>query len=127
MLFATLGVFAGLIAGMFGVGGGIITVPVLVACFIQYGFDDAIMIHMAVGTSLGCIVFTGISSAYAHKQKNAIDYTFFKPIALGIVIGAFLGALFAVQLDGNILKFIIGVFALFVAIQMGVNSEIEFK
>ena len=127
ILFATLGIFAGLIAGMFGVGGGIITVPVLVACFIQYGFEEAIMIHMAVGTSLGCIVFTGISSAYAHKQKNAINYTFFKPIAIGIVIGAFFGALFAVQLDGNILKFIIGVFALFVAIQMGINREIEFK
>ena len=49
ILFATLGIFAGLIAGMFGVGGGIITVPVLVACFIQYGFDETIMIHMAVG------------------------------------------------------------------------------
>jgi len=127
ILFATLGIFAGLIAGMFGVGGGIITVPVLVACFIQYGFEDAIMIHMAVGTSLGCIVFTGISSAYAHRQKNAINYKFFKPIALGIVIGAFLGALFAVQLNGNILKIIIGIFALFVAIQMGINREIEFK
>ena len=127
ILFATLGIFAGLIAGMFGVGGGIITVPVLVACFIQYDFEDAIMTHMAVGTSLGCIVFTGISSAYAHRQKNAINYKFFKPIALGIVIGAFLGALFAVQLNGNILKIIIGIFALFVAIQMGINREIEFK
>ena len=127
ILFATLGIFAGLIAGMFGVGGGIITVPVLVACFIQYDFEDAIMTHMAVGTSLGCIVFTGISSAYAHRKKNAINYKFFKPIALGIVIGAFLGALFAVQLNGNILKIIIGIFALFVAIQMGINREIEFK
>ena len=127
ILFANLGIFAGLIAGMFGVGGGIITVPVLVACFIQYGFEDAITIHMAVGTSLGCIVFTGISSAYAHRQKNAINYKFFKPIALGIVIGAFLGALFAVQLNGDILKIIIGIFALFIAIQMGINKEIEFK
>ena len=104
ILFATLGIFAGLIAGMFGVGGGIITVPVLVACFIQYGFEEAIMTHMAVGTSLGCIVFTGVSSAYAHRQKNAINYRLFKPIALGMIIGAFLGALFAVQLNGNILK-----------------------
>ena len=127
LLFASLGIFAGLIAGMFGVGGGIITVPVLVVCFIQYGFEETIMIHMAVGTSLACIVFTGISSTYAHKQKNAINYSFFKPIALGIVVGAFLGALFAVQLNGNILKIVIGVFALFVAIQMGINKEIRFK
>ena len=127
ILFAALGIFSGLIAGMFGVGGGIITVPFLVACFIQYDFEEAIMIHMAVGTSLACIVFTGMSSAYAHKQKNAINYRFLKPIALGIVIGAFLGALFAVQLNGNILKIIIGIFALFVAIQMGINRELKFK
>lgn len=92
VLFATLGIFAGLIAGMFGVGGGIITVPVLVACFMQFGFEEAIMIHMAVGTSLGCIVFTGMSSAYAHNKKNAVNYNFFNPIASGIIIGAFIGA-----------------------------------
>ena len=59
---------------MFGVGGGIITVPFFVAFFIQFGFEEEIIIHMAVGTSLGCIVFTGISSAYAHSKKNAISY-----------------------------------------------------
>jgi uncharacterized membrane protein YfcA len=85
------------------------------------------MTHMAVGTSLGCIVFTGVSSAYAHRQKNAINYRLFKPIALGMIIGAFLGALFAVQLNGNILKIIIGFFALFVAIQMGIDKEIGLK
>ena len=60
-------------------------------------------------------------------KKNAINYNFFKPIASGIVIGAFIGALFAVQLNGNILKIIIGIFALFVAIQMSINKEIKFK
>ena len=59
ILFASLGIFAGLAAGMFGIGGGIITVPVLVACFIGYGFDNGIIIHLAIGTSLACIFFTG--------------------------------------------------------------------
>ena len=104
ILFAILGIFAGLIAGMFGVGGGIITVPFFVAFFIQFGFEEEIIIHMAVGTSLGCIAFIGISSAYAHSKKNAISYNFLKPLASGIVIGAFLGALFAVQLNGNLLE-----------------------
>jgi uncharacterized membrane protein YfcA len=127
ILFAALGVFAGLIAGMFGVGGGIITVPFLVACFIQYGFEETIVIHMAVGTSLACIIFTGISSANAHNKKDAINYKFLKPLALGIVIGAFLGALFAVQISGNILKIIIGIFALLVSIQMGIKKDIQPK
>lgn len=126
-LFAILGIFAGLIAGMFGVGGGIITVPFFVAFFIQFGFEEEIIIHMAVGTSLGCIVFTGISSAYAHSKKNAISYNFLKPLASGIVIGAFLGALFAVQLNGNLLKTIIGIFALLIAIQMSVSKDIKLK
>ena len=71
LLFASLGVFAGLVAGMFGVGGGIITVPVLVACFISYGFDENIIIHLAIGTSLACIFFTGLSSANAHRKKES--------------------------------------------------------
>ena len=54
--------------------------------------------------------------------KNAINYNFLKPLALGIVIGAFLGALFAVQLNGNLLKTIIGIFALIIAIQMSVKD-----
>ena len=127
ILFAILGIFAGLVAGMFGVGGGIITVPFFVAFFIQFGFEEEIIIHMAVGTSLGCIVFTGISSAYAHSKKNAISYNFLKPLASGIVIGAFLGALFAVQLNGNLLKTIIGIFALLIAIQMSVSKDIKLK
>jgi uncharacterized membrane protein YfcA len=89
ILFATLGIFAGLIAGMFGVGGGIITVPFLVACFMQFGFEEAIIIHMAVGTSLRLYCFTG---CHQHMliEKKCYNYNFFKPIASGILIGAFL-------------------------------------
>ena len=118
ILFASLGIFAGLAAGMFGIGGGIITVPVLVACFIGYGFDSGIIIHLAIGTSLACIFFTGLSSANAHRKKEAIDFLLFKKVGLGIILGAFLGAIFAIQLNGNILKTIIGIFILFVAIQI---------
>ena len=75
ILFAVLGVFSGLIAGMFGVGGGVIIVPVLVASFMGYGFDESIIIHLAIGTSLACIFFTGLSSANAHRKKQAIDFT----------------------------------------------------
>jgi uncharacterized membrane protein YfcA len=121
ILFASLGIFAGLAAGMFGIGGGIITVPVLVACFIGYGFDNGIIIHLAIGTSLACIFFTGLSSANAHRKKEAIDFLLFKQVGLGIILGAFLGAIFAIQLNGNILKTIIGIFVLFVAIQISFN------
>ena len=127
ILFAVLGVFSGLIAGMFGVGGGVIIVPVLVASFMGYGFDESIIIHLAIGTSLACIFFTGLSSANAHRKKQAIDFTLFKQVALGITLGALLGAIFAVQLDGNLLKIIIGVFALIMAVQIGFNFTLSLK
>ena len=127
LLFAWLGVFAGLVAGMFGVGGGVIIVPVLVASFMGYGFDESIIIHLAIGTSLACIFFTGLSSANAHRKKQAIDFTLFKQVALGITLGALLGAMFAVQLDGNLLKIIIGVFALIMAVQIGFNFTLSLK
>lgn len=127
ILFAALGVFSGLIAGMFGVGGGVIIVPVLVASFMGYGFDESIIIHLAIGTSLACIFFTGLSSANAHRKKQAIDFTLFKQVALGITLGALLGAMFAVQLDGNLLKIIIGVFALIMAVQIGFNFTLSLK
>ena len=125
ILFASLGIFAGLAAGMFGIGGGIITVPVLVACFIGYGFDSGIIIHLAVGTSLACIFFTGLSSANAHKKKEAIDFLLFKKVGLGIILGAFLGAIFAIQLNSNLLKTIIGIFVLLVAIQISFNLTLS--
>lgn len=127
VIFAVLGVFSGLIAGMFGVGGGVIIVPVLVASFMGYGFDESIIIHLAIGTSLACIFFTGLSSANAHRKKQAIDFTLFKQVALGITLGALLGAMFAVQLDGNLLKIIIGVFALIMAVQIGFNFTLSLK
>lgn len=127
VIFAVLGVFSGLIAGMFGVGGGVIIVPVLVASFMGYGFDESIIIHLAIGTSLACIFFTGLSSANAHRKKQAIDFTLFKQVALGITLGALLGAMFAVQLNGNLLKIIIGVFALIMAVQIGFNFTLSLK
>ena len=123
-MFAALGVPVGLIAGMFGVGGGIITVPVLIACFLSYNFDNNIVIHLAIGTSLACIFFTGISSANSHRNKQSIDYAMFKPIALGIILGAILGAIFAIQIEGQVLRTIIGCFALLVAIQIGSDFKI---
>lgn len=127
ILFALLGIFAGLVAGMFGIGGGIITVPVLVACFISYGFNDSIIIHLAVGTSLACIFFTGLSSAYTHNKKGAIDFLLFRQVALGIIFGAFFGAIFAIQINGHLLKVIIGTFVLLVAIQISFNLNLFAK
>ena len=118
LIFAGLGIIAGLLAGMFGIGGGIIIVPILIASFINYGFNEEIVVHLAIGTSLASIFFTGASSANAHRVKKSIDYEIMKPTSLGIAIGALLGAIFAIQLAGDLLKILIGCFAILVATQM---------
>ena len=80
ILFATLGMFAGLIAGMFGVGGGIITVPVLVACFIQYGFEDAIMIPPPT-PNIPAMRPANIPSVANNISDSIISYFFTKTIS----------------------------------------------
>ena len=125
LIFAFLGIFVGLAAGMFGIGGGTLIVPVLVASFLNHGFQEDITVHLALGSSMASIFFTGIASANAHRKKNAINYNMMKPVVFGIIFGALLGAFFALQLEGAILKIIIGSFVILVAIQIG--FDIEFK
>ena len=127
LIFSSLGVLAGLLAGMFGIGGGLIMVPVLIGTFARLGFDDSIIVHLSVGTAISCIIFTGLSSAFAHSKKNAIDFIQFKQVALGILFGAFAGALFAAQIEGLFLKLAIATFVFIAGIQILFNISITTK
>ncbi len=118
MAYLALGACAGVLAGLFGIGGGLIIVPALVFGFQLQGVSDAVLTHLAVGTSLATIVITSISSVRTHHQKGGVRWDIFKPLAVGIVLGAVLGAKTASGLKGPVLQTIIGVFAILVAIQM---------
>lgn len=118
-IFASLllfgGLTAGVMAGLFGVGGGAILVPVLYEVFGLAGVDEAIRTHMAVATSLAVILPTGIRSAMGHHEKGSIDWSFVKLIAPFIVIGVVLGTLIAKEIDGDQLRLIYAVMVLVVA------------
>jgi uncharacterized membrane protein YfcA len=118
LLYLALGACAGVLAGLFGVGGGIIIVPVLVFSFTLQGFDASVLTHLAVGTSLATIVFTSIQSVRAHHRVGAVQWHMFTWMTVGILIGAGFGALTASYIAGPYLQKIIGVFAILVAIQM---------
>src|SRR5690554_494303 len=118
VIYLVLGALAGVMAGLFGVGGGMIIVPVLVYSFALQGFAPEVLTHMAVGTSLATIAFTSISSVRAHHKPGAVRWPLFVWLALGIVGGCALGALTASAMSGRILQKIIGVCAICVAIQM---------
>jgi uncharacterized membrane protein YfcA len=110
LLYLALGACAGVLAGLFGVGGGIIIVPVLVFSFTLQGFDTSVLTHLAVGTSLATIVFTSIQSVRAHHRVGAVQWRVVGWMTLGILVGAGLGALTASYIAGPYLQKIIGVF-----------------
>jgi uncharacterized membrane protein YfcA len=86
-LYLTLGAGAGIVAGLFGIGGGLTIVPVLVITFQLQGMSEAVLTHMAVATSLATIVVTSISSIRAHHQRGAVRWELVKPqLILGIFV-----------------------------------------
>jgi len=115
---AALGVFAGVIAGLLGVGGGLIIVPMLVAMYTLQGFPAELNMQLAVGTSLATIVFTSLSSAGAHHRRAAVDWPIVMQLSAGILLGAWLGGVVAHWLGGVLLALVFGVFELAVAVQM---------
>lgn len=87
------GAVAGTAAGLLGIGGGVIIVPVLSLVFADQGVDDSILIKVAVGTSLATIAVTAISSIWAHHKRGAVRWQqLVRPMTQGVVVGAGIGA-----------------------------------
>ena len=117
-LYLMLGAAAGILAGLLGVGGGLIIVPVLAAIFISQSMPAESIMHLALGTSLATIVITSLSSAYSHHKKRAVDWPAVMRLTPGILIGAWLGGVLAGHLDSRTLKPIFACFELIVAAYM---------
>ena len=112
------GLVAGVLAGLFGIGGGIVIVPVLETALGFAGVDPAIRMHVAVGTSLATIIPTSISSARAHHQRKAVDVEIVKRWAIFVLTGALLGAWVASMVHSRVLASIFASLAFLVAIKM---------
>ncbi len=121
VIYLLLGAAAGVLAGLFGVGGGLIIVPVLVFSFSAQGFAPEVLTHLAVGTSLATIVFTSINSIREHQRRGAVQWQLFRWLTPGILGGAAIGGVTAALIQGPTLQKIIGVFAIFMAIQLALN------
>lgn len=118
LLYSALGLVAGYLAGLLGVGGGLIIVPALAAIFSYQGhFPDTIM-HYALGTSLATIVFTSLSSIRAHHKHKGIDWSIVGRLTPGLIIGSLCGAFIAGSIDSSKLTLFFGIFAIMVALQM---------
>lgn len=118
LICAALGIGAGLLAGVLGLGGGVVIVPPLIYLFHGRGFDPAIVAQMAVGTSLASLIVTSLSSVRAHHRAGYVRWPLVRRLGTGIVVGALLGAAIADLLSGPLLTRLFGVFAVLVALQM---------
>ncbi len=119
MAYLSLGAVAGVLAGMMGIGGGIIMVPALFFVFQMQGFSEQILMHMAVGSSLATVVFTALSSTRSHHRRGAVLWPVFRWLTPGIIVGALLGASLAKYLPTDVMRICFGIFELLVAIQIG--------
>lgn len=117
-IYLCLGAVAGILAGLLGVGGGLIIVPVLLWVFSHLGFDAQTIMQISVATSLATILLTSAVSTYAHHRHGAVEWRIVWQLTPGILIGAAIGAIIADYLPGDILKTIFAVFEIMVAIQM---------
>lgn len=109
-----LGAFSGFIAGLLGVGGGLIMVPALLY-LLSGSIDQTVLMHTAVGTALAAIVFTSISSVRAHHQHGAIHWHNFKKLTPTILIGAFSGAMLTKVMSFDFMRIFFACFELSVA------------
>jgi len=113
LLYLAAGCGAGFLAGLLGVGGGLVIVPILMFIFAAQHFPADHMIHLAIGSSLASIMFTSVSSLRAHHAHGAVNWTIVKQITPGILFGTLAGTFLVAKLPASLLK---GFFILFVSL-----------
>ena len=123
ILYLVTGALSGFAAGLFGIGGGLIIVPVLYYVFSTQGYDQQHLMHMAVATSLATIVVTSSSSTLAHHQKKAVLWPVVLLLVPGVIVGAWFGGIFASALDNKLLSSVFAFFELSVAISLLLKKQ----
>jgi uncharacterized membrane protein YfcA len=123
LAYPALGAFAGFFAGLLGVGGGAIMVPILTTVFLAQAMPASVVLHLALGTSMATIVFTSIASFRAHHDHGVILWPIFWQIVPGILIGTFCATFVASQLSTQWLALFFGAFIGYVALQMMLNIK----
>jgi uncharacterized protein len=112
------GVVAGLLAGLFGIGGGAVLVPVFFQTYGLLGIDEAVRMHVSVGTSLAIIVPTSMRSFAAHYKKGAVDMALIKAFILPVLAGVVVASSIAASISSEGLRLIFAAIALAVALKM---------
>lgn len=123
LIYFALGGFAGTMAGLLGIGGGGILVPLYTMMFAAQGFSGTHLMHMALGTAMATIVFTSASSFRAHHKRGAVLWPVVRAIAPGIVLGTLAGSQIATQIPTRGLAIFFAVFMSYTAIQLLLDKK----
>ncbi|MDJ0738370.1 MAG: sulfite exporter TauE/SafE family protein [Gammaproteobacteria bacterium] len=115
------GAVAGTLAGLLGIGGGVIIVPIVTLLFEGHGIPHSLAIKLALGTSLATIVVTALSSIWTHHRKGAVDWGLFRVMGPSVVVGSFVGAWLADVIPGHALYVAFIVFLFAVSVQMALS------
>ena len=117
-IYLAAGAVAGILAGLLGIGGGLVIVPMLAFCFSLQGFDNTHIMHLALGTSLASIIFTSLASFITHHRMGAVHWNIVMRIVPGIFTGSLLGAYVASLMSTNVLKGFFIAFLYYAAMQI---------
>ncbi|MDO9519288.1 MAG: sulfite exporter TauE/SafE family protein [Pseudohongiella sp.] len=123
LAYVLLGVITGFLAGLFGIGGGAVMVPVLTVMFAAQGFAADYVVHLALGTSMATIIPTSLSSLNAHHKHGAVLWPAVRGLAPGILVGTFAASFLAAALSPRPLAIFFCIFMTYVAAQMVLNRK----
>lgn len=118
VLFPLLGIVAGVLAGLLGIGGGIVLVAALVALLPMFDVPASNVMHVALATSLASIIITASASANAHRRRGSVLWPTVAWLAPGLVLGGIVGSTWAIGVEGATLAVLVGVFCLAMAVRM---------
>ncbi|MFK5894529.1 MAG: sulfite exporter TauE/SafE family protein [Pseudomonadota bacterium] len=121
--FLILGTLVGFSAGLLGIGGGGIMVPVLTSLFLMQGIEIGQVVHLALGTSMASIIFTSLSSLCAHHLRGAVIWDVVKGMSPGIILGTFIATYLVSSLSSLFLAVFFAVFMAFVSVQMFLDKK----
>ena len=119
--FAVFGITAGTLAGLLGIGGGMVIVPGLFYLFTLIQLPEGTLIHMAAGTSMCIMIFTSAASIWSHQRNGNVQWPIFRKVIITIVIGVIFGNLLSSSLNSEWLENIFGVFLLVVSLKILLN------
>lgn len=118
-----VGAVAGVLAGLLGIGGGLVIVPMLVMAFNWQAIPHEAIMHLALGTSMASIIFTSVSSFWAHHRRGAVTWEVVRRIVPGILLGTFLGSCIASRLSTHYLTVLFVIFVYYVSAQLLIDKK----